>query len=181
MGYAGGTTSDPTYRRLGDHAETVEVDYDPTVITYGELLGEFWRAHDARRAATSGQYRSAIFWRTDEERRAAELAMAGAGSALGPVRTSLEPLTSFTRAEDYHQKYYLRAHRDIASALRRCVADEAGFADSTAAARANAWIAGHGELSDIARDLSLLGLPEREANELAALVALRSRRPSADA
>ena len=75
VGYAGGTSPEPTYHRLGDHSETVEVDYDASLTAYEDLLAEFWRAHDPRRPAYSVQYRSAILYRTEEERRAAELAV----------------------------------------------------------------------------------------------------------
>lgn len=108
VGYAGGTSPDPTYHRLGDHAETIEIDYDPSVIDYDELLDVFWRSHDPRPPAYSTQYRSAVFFRTEEERRAAQASKSRVETALGPVHTAIEPLVRFHRAEDYHQKYYAK-------------------------------------------------------------------------
>lgn len=105
VGYAGGTTPSPTYHRLGDHTETIEIDYDPTLIGFEDILDVFWSSHDPRRPAPSRQYRSAVFFRTDEERLAAEESKARAEAAMGQVATSIEPLRAFHLAEDYHQKY----------------------------------------------------------------------------
>lgn len=101
---------------MGDHTETIEIDYDPTLISYRDLLDVFWSEHDARRPAHSVQYRSAIFYRSDDQRRTAEESKARIESAIGPVTTALEPLRCFYRAEDYHQKYvWKHDHRLLAS------------------------------------------------------------------
>ena len=62
VGYAGGTTNNPTYRALGDHAETIQVDYDPTQISYEELLEAFWTSHSPTSRPWSRQYASIIFY-----------------------------------------------------------------------------------------------------------------------
>jgi methionine-S-sulfoxide reductase len=113
VGYAGGTTPDPTYHRLGDHSECIEVDYDADVITYEDLLAVFWASHDARARAYSRQYRSAILVRDEEQRAAAGRSKAAIESRLGPVSTAIETLDRFYLAEDYHQKFeWIRfAHR----------------------------------------------------------------------
>jgi peptide-methionine (S)-S-oxide reductase len=166
VGYAGGTTPDPTYRRIGDHTETVEIDYDPAVIGYEDLLEVFWAGHDAGHAAWSVQYRSAIFYRTEEERLAAEASKARAETARGRMSTSIEPLREFYRAEDYHQKYYLRSDRVLAAEFRTLYRDERRFADSTAAARVNGWLEGCGSPGAIERDMPRLGLSEAGLAEL---------------
>lgn len=106
MGYAGGTTPDPTYRRMGDHSETVQVDYDPAVISYDELLGEFWASHRPTRPTTSRQYASIIFYGTDAEREAAEASKAALERSVGRLYTEIVPLERFYLAEEYHQHYY---------------------------------------------------------------------------
>jgi peptide-methionine (S)-S-oxide reductase len=161
VGYAGGTTPDPTYRRIGDHTETVEIDYDPAVIGYEDLLEVFWAGHDAGHAAWSVQYRSAIFYRTEEERLAAEASKARAETARGRMSTSIEPLREFYRAEDYHQKYYLR---NTAQLMREAAAfyggDERAFTDSTLAARLNGYSGHFGSPAMLHRELPSYGLSD---------------------
>ncbi len=158
VGYAGGTTADPTYHSLGDHTESVEVDYDPAALSYDDLLGVFWAAHDPRGSEASRQYRSAILYRTDEERSAAEASRSAIERSIGPVSTAIEPLTRFYRAEDYHQKYRLRGRRELADEFSIMYPHDSDFVDSTAAARVNGWLAGYGELKDVEAEAPLTGL-----------------------
>ena len=117
-GYAGGSTKNPTYTGVSmgttGHAESVQVTYDPAKITYGQLLRVFFSvAHDPTQLNRQGpdvgtQYRSAIFYANDEQKRVAEayIAQLGAAKAFqGPIVTQLAPLTTFYPAEDYHQNY----------------------------------------------------------------------------
>jgi len=106
VGYAGGATTSPTYERIGDHSESIEIDYDPAVLSYEDLLAEFFAGHDARAHSFSTQYRSAIFYRTNAEWAAAERALEKQESVRGRLHTSVEPLPRFWKAEDYHQKFY---------------------------------------------------------------------------
>lgn len=106
VGYAGGTTPDPTYRSMGDHTETVQIDYDPSVITYDELLTEFWASHRPTRPAASRQYASIIFHSTEAEREAAEASRAALERSVGRLYTDIVPLERFYLAEEYHQHYY---------------------------------------------------------------------------
>lgn len=178
MGYAGGTTPAPTYENIGDHAEAIEIDFDPAVISYQELLGIFWQAHDPARRSFSRQYRAAVFWQGDEQRRLAEISRGQAARGSGrEVATALEPLRSFTPAEDYHQKYYLRAAKTIAAALRRFYPDERGFVASTAAARVNGYLGGHGGPERLAAEIDGLGLEGEARAALERIV--REKHPSA--
>ena len=117
VGYAGGTTENPTYRdvcshRTG-HAEVVEVTYDPSKVSYDQLLDVFWANHDPTSLNRQGpdigdQYRSVIFFH-DEEQRAAALASKEALDRSGryrrPIVTEIRPAPTFYRAEEYHQQY----------------------------------------------------------------------------
>lgn len=117
VGYTGGTTSDPTYPQVhaGDtgHAEAVEVTFDPTRITYEELLGYFFRMHDPTTRNRQGNdigtsYRSAIFYHSEAQRRVAEDVKARvdtSGKWPAPVVTEIVPAGEFWPAEEYHQKY----------------------------------------------------------------------------
>ena len=119
-GYAGGNVPNPTYDQVsnGDtnHAECVQVEYDPNMVKYRDLLLVFFGSHDPttvnRQGADIGtQYRSVIFYTTPEQKAEAAkfIADANASNADGaPIVTELEPLTEFYEAENYHQDYFAR-------------------------------------------------------------------------
>jgi peptide-methionine (S)-S-oxide reductase len=118
-GYTGGTIPNPTYEEVCSgttgHAEACQIVYDPGLITYPELLEVFWKTHDPTTLNRQGndagtQYRSAIFYHNDEQRKLAahykkELDDSGAFDA--PIVTEIAPFTKFYPAEAYHQKYYI--------------------------------------------------------------------------
>ncbi len=112
-GYTGGDLQNPTYRNHEGHAEAVRVIFDPSRVTYEQLLHHFWRHHDPLDAGgqfcdRGASYVSAIFV-TDAQRAEAERSRAEAARALGrDVATPIRPATRFWRAEDYHQDYYRR-------------------------------------------------------------------------
>ncbi|HEY3418593.1 MAG TPA: peptide-methionine (S)-S-oxide reductase MsrA [Armatimonadota bacterium] len=106
VGYAGGTTPNPSYEEVcggkTGHTESVEVTFDPSHVTYQELLGIFWRIHDPT-VKKKTQYKSVIFYHTPEQRAAAEAAKA---QQPGQILTEILPATTFYLAEEYHQQYY---------------------------------------------------------------------------
>ncbi|MFD0904122.1 peptide-methionine (S)-S-oxide reductase MsrA [Actinomadura sediminis] len=118
-GYEGGYTPNPTYEEvcsgLTGHTETVRVVYDPSRVTFTDLLRVFWEAHDPTQGMRQGndvgtQYRSAIFYRDDAQREAAESSRDAYQAVLtpaghGPITTEITPATDFYFAEDYHQQY----------------------------------------------------------------------------
>lgn len=115
-GYAGGEVANPTYRQVSagttGHAEVVQLDYDPAVISYAQILDLFWKAHDPttrnRQGADVGtQYRSIILYHSEEQRVGAEASIAEAqGRFSRPIVTEVVPFTVFYDAEEYHQDYY---------------------------------------------------------------------------
>lgn len=117
-GYSGGKVENPSYKAVctGEtgHAECVQVQYEPNKISYDELLEVFWQVHDPttlnRQGADVGtQYRSAIFYHNDEQKRKAEHYKAEldkTGAFPKPIVTEIAPFTKFYPAEDYHQEYY---------------------------------------------------------------------------
>jgi peptide-methionine (S)-S-oxide reductase len=171
VGYAGGTSPNPTYKEIGDHSEAIEIEFDPRLIGYGDLLAIFWKAHDPAYRSISRQYRAAIFWSGDEQRRLAEQSRQLAEkSAPRGVLTTFEPLRSFTPAEDYHQKYYLRSAGKIAALYQRIYPDERDFAASTATARVNGFLGGHGGPVRLAEEIGNLGLVGEARAELEQIV-----------
>ena len=111
-GYAGGTSPNPTYRNHSDHLEVVEAPYDPSKVTYRQLVDYVLRhidpLDDGGQFCDRGHsYTTAIFYRTPEEKTAAEAAVAAAEKELGqPIVTPVEKLDRFYIAEDYHQDYH---------------------------------------------------------------------------
>jgi peptide-methionine (S)-S-oxide reductase len=119
VGYAGGITPHPTYEEvctgLTGHTEAVLVVFDPKLVSFGELLAAFFEVHDPTQGMRQGndigtQYRSAIYYSTDEQRAVAERAVAAFGAELnrqgyGTITTEVAPLGEFYYAEDYHQQY----------------------------------------------------------------------------
>ena len=117
VGYMGGTLKDPTYEdvctdRTG-HAEVVQVEFDPTRVSYEQLLHVFWENHDPTTLNRQGpdvgkQYRSAIFFHSPEQEAAAKaskLALEQSGKLRRPIVTEITPASEFWRAEEYHQQY----------------------------------------------------------------------------
>jgi peptide-methionine (S)-S-oxide reductase len=117
VGYLGGTLENPTYYdvctgRTG-HAEVVQVEYDPSRLTYDDLLTVFWENHDPTTLNRQGpdvgtQYRSAIFYHDDEQKEAAIKSKEErdrSGRYRRPIVTEITPATEFYMAEDYHQQY----------------------------------------------------------------------------
>ncbi len=115
-GYAGGTEPEPTYEEVctgtTGHAEVVQVAFDPSMISYEEILDIFWQAHDPttlnRQGADAGtQYRSIILYSDDVQKAAAEKSRDKAQQKLrDPIVTEITPLEKFYKAEGYHQNYY---------------------------------------------------------------------------
>ncbi|MBI5368619.1 MAG: peptide-methionine (S)-S-oxide reductase [Planctomycetes bacterium] len=159
VGYAGGKHSDPTYHDLGDHTETTEIDFDPTRITYGQLLDLFWESHNPCAAAWSRQYMSAIFYHGEEQRRLACASRDRVAAARGEqVTTEIAPAGRFTVAEDYHQKYSLRNTLELMREFKRFYPGARDFINSTAAARVNGYLGGHGTRAQLEAELPSLGL-----------------------
>ena len=117
VGYSGGTTPNPTYEQVctggTGHAEAVEVTYDPSRVSYGELLTTFFEYHDPTTRNRQGpdvgsQYRSIIFTHDEEQAEMAKRSkeLLGKGKLFdGPIVTEILPAAPFYRAEEYHQKY----------------------------------------------------------------------------
>jgi len=115
VGYIGGNTVNPTYKQVCSgttgHAEAVQIQYDPAVVSYVQLLDTFWNKHNPTTPNRQGndvgtQYRSAIFYHDDEQKRLAEESKAKEQQKYdSPIVTEIVPAPTFYTAEDYHQQY----------------------------------------------------------------------------
>jgi peptide-methionine (S)-S-oxide reductase len=161
VGYAGGTTTDPDYHMIYDHSETVQVDYDPSAVSYEELLYTFWNSHYPAYDEPIIQYKSIIFYHNEAQRRIAEQSRADFEAETGKkIYTEIRPYTAFYQAEDYHQKYYLRNFPEIEQELTAIYPDVQDFIDSTAVARVNGLAAGYGDKATILKEIGSYGLSE---------------------
>ena len=118
VGYAGGSFKDPTYKDVCSgktgHAEVVQVEYDPSKVSYEELLRVFWNIHDPTTLNRQGpdigtQYRSAVFFHNPEQEAAATASkqkLQSSGRYQKSIVTEITPASEFYRAEDYHQQYF---------------------------------------------------------------------------
>lgn len=170
MGYAGGDKLNPTYHSLGDHSETIQLDFDPALISYTDLLDIFWQGHNPTRQA-SRQYRSAIF--VHDEQQAATARESSEREAIrrnASIATRVEPYTDFWMAEDYHQKFSLQHHRDFLTHYRLIYPSFADFVDSTAVARLNGYLGGCGTLGAFKAEVDSYGLPPVAQVELREIV-----------
>jgi peptide-methionine (S)-S-oxide reductase len=117
VGYSGGHMENPTYKDVctdeTGHAEVVQVTFDPSKLSYEQLLDAFWKMHDPTQVNRQGpdfgtQYRSAIFFHSPEQKAAAEkskAALQASGKLRKPIATEVTPAGPFYRAEEYHQRY----------------------------------------------------------------------------
>ncbi|MGN6493025.1 MAG: peptide-methionine (S)-S-oxide reductase MsrA [Agriterribacter sp.] len=117
-GYSGGHVENPTYEEVCSkttgHAEAIQIEFDPAVITYDELLEVFWQTHDPTTLNRQGndvgpQYRSVVFYHNETQKKKAEeykAALDKSGAFSKPIVTFIEPFKNFYAAEDYHQNYF---------------------------------------------------------------------------
>ncbi|MFT4948992.1 MAG: peptide-methionine (S)-S-oxide reductase [Natronomonas sp.] len=156
VGYAGGTTTEPSYYSLGDHTEVVQVSYDPDETSYESLLEVFWAHHDPF-STPKRQYRGVALVADERQRAAAERTRERLAARAGrEVATRVESLNGFTLAEAYHQKHHLRS---APVGDRLLSVGGLDVVDSTVAARLNGFIAGHGDDDRRAALLGELDLP----------------------
>jgi methionine-S-sulfoxide reductase len=176
VGYAGGSKSNPTYRSLGHHSETIQIDYDPDVISYGELLEIFWSSHNPVSRSISSQYGSVVFYHDGDQKSLAEKVKGRQEDEMGrQLPTEIVPYTEFWLAENYHQKYRLRGAEDLMEEFRAMYPDPRDFVDSTAAARVNGYVGGNGTLEQFEEEVDELGLSPEGRERLEGIARRRIR------
>jgi peptide-methionine (S)-S-oxide reductase len=143
VGYAGGSKSDPSYHSLGDHTEVVQVDFDPAVVTYRDLVEVAFEEHNPQAQPPKTQYENVVFAETAAQRDAIDAVLAAAGRTADDVETRIERLSRFYPAEDYHQKYRLRSASFFMSAFEEARYSDEDLRESPFAATLNGYVAGH--------------------------------------
>jgi len=163
VGYTGGTTKFPTYTNLGDHTETIDIDYDPEVTNYEELLKLFWSSHDST-ACQKRQYMSAIFYHDNEQKELAEMTKrAHQNKEKKQITTQILPAQTFYNAEDYHQKYLLQSYNGrLLQSMN--IDDGEELINSHVAARVNGYVGRYGTMENFEKEWNKLGLSDDQAN-----------------
>lgn len=175
VGYAGGTLVDPTYRNMGDHIETLEVDYDSQIVSYAEILEVFWKSRRHDRAPYSRQYKSAIFPHTEEQLHIAEETQKAYKEKYGTSYVEIMEEFTFYMAEDYHQKYWLQ-HTPFLLMLFYDVYKDNLMSElfhSTVAARVNGYIRGYGRFAQLKVEFPKFNWPKKKHKEILAFLEKR--------
>lgn len=158
VGYAGGTKDNPKYRDLGDHTEVIEIEFDPQVISYKQLLDLFWNNHEyGLTKKMKKQYMSLILFHSPEQKVIAEQSREEEQVNRAPevIITELAPASTFYPAEDYHQKYRLQQHKDLCAALGL---NTELLQTSFVAAKLNGYVAGVGGVTQYLKEVDKFGL-----------------------
>ncbi|CAD7005032.1 unnamed protein product [Ceratitis capitata] len=158
VGYEGGSKDSPTYRNLGNHTEVLEIDYDPNTITFKELLDLFWNNHEyGLTNPIKRQYMSLILYHDDEQKKIAEESIVEEQKKRVPEKiiTEILPKGKFYPAEDYHQKYRLQGHKDLAETLNL---DPKLLRTSFIATKLNGYLAGVGGVQQFREEVDKFGL-----------------------
>lgn len=142
VGYAGGSKADPTYHALGDHTEVVQVEFDPSEISYRELVEIAFHEHDPRKRARKRQYQGLILTASESQHETVLDYLDDSEFPRGQIETRIEGLGTFYPAEDYHQKFNLRSHAAMLGEFEEAGYDDTDIRESPAAAKLNAHVTG---------------------------------------
>lgn len=171
VGYSGGAKDNPTYYDLGNHTESIQVDFDSSIISFEELLNIFWSSHTPQYKAPSRQYMSIAFYHDDDQRKIAEKTKQEYEKRINSkVYTEITPFSRFYLAENYHQKYYLQLARELMKELGDIFNNFEEFIGSTAVAHVNGYIKGYGTLESLSKEIKDLGLSEKGQDRLKQIV-----------
>jgi len=171
VGYAGGTTINPTYRNMGDHTESLEIEYNPTVISYDEIVDFFWNSHNPTSEPWSKQYMSIAFYHSNLQKEVLLTLKKEQELKKGKkIYTELMEADMFYSAEDYHQKYYLQGVSELMKELLALYPNFNDFVKSTAAAKINGYVAGYGSIENLKLEIDSFGLSNKGQEHLTRLV-----------
>ncbi|OAB27138.1 peptide methionine sulfoxide reductase [Paenibacillus macquariensis subsp. defensor] len=152
VGYAGGTTSHPTYRQMGDHTEIVEMDFEPDKISLEDILNVFWNHHNPVNINDykGRQYMSLLLYHDEEQRSIIQRVIE---EGKGETLTSIAPYSGFHLAEDKHQKYYLKRYPDALEKLGMLYSSHDDLVNATLVARLNGLAKGYTSLERIINEI----------------------------
>ncbi len=172
VGYAGGTTVNPVYRQMGDHTETVQIDFDPAVLSYEEVLRHFWDNHYPNRDEYKGrQYISLLRFHSTQQQSTIARIKEEMENKLGEkIDTDIAPYDHFTLAEERHQKYYLKRYPRILKQLEPHYSNTEKLQDSIFAARLNGFAKGFGSREKLMAEIADWNISEQSRKELSEIL-----------
>ncbi|WP_253737249.1 peptide-methionine (S)-S-oxide reductase MsrA [Halohasta salina] len=142
VGYAGGTSPDPTYHDLGDHTEALQVDFDPEQRSFESLLNLAFHGHDHTRQPSKRQYQNIVFASTAAQADTIRSYLDARGLTREGIATRVEQLSAFHLAEASHQKHSLSGRQSLSNTFEQAGYDDADRRESPAAAKLNGYAAG---------------------------------------
>jgi hypothetical protein len=162
---------------MGDHSETIQVDYNPGKVSYQRLLDIFWESHSPTSKVWSQQYMNFIFTHNREQEQLAHNTWIEVQEkATGKVSTEIMLYKGFYLAEDHHQKHFLQGYYDLADVFKEIYPDFDEFLNSTTIARVNGYIGGYGSLSSVKKEIDMLEISSEKKKKLKKLVSSKDRR-----
>jgi len=168
VGFSGGVSPSPTYRQMGDHTETVQIEFDPLLFSYADVLREFWQNHYPNRDNYKGrQYISLLHYHTEQQRQTIAAVQKEMELQLGePIETEISAFSQFTPAEEKHQKYYLKRYPKALEQTAGLYPDRKLLTDSTFAARLNGFVKGYGTKLGMLEEIAQWSIGEHEKAHL---------------
>ncbi|MEK3883619.1 peptide-methionine (S)-S-oxide reductase MsrA [Paenibacillus sp. PL2-23] len=169
VGYAGGQAESPTYREMGDHTETVQIVYDPGLLTLPQIASLFWDSHKPANINDykGRQYQSLFFYEDDAQRADIESVLEFRMSrGLERPDTEIALLEAFYPAEERHQKYYLKRFPRAMDMLLVWYGNEAALNGATLAARLNGLAKGYANMERIKREVAGWPMNEEERSAI---------------
>lgn len=172
VGYAGGTTANPVYRKMGDHTETVQIDFDPTELAYEEVLRHFWDNHYPNRDEYKGrQYISLLRFHSTQQQSTIARIKEEMENKLGEkIETDIGRYDHFTLAEERHQKYYLKRYPRILEQLAPHYSNIEELRDSIFAARLNGFAKGFGSREKLMAEIAEWNISKPSRNGLSEIL-----------
>jgi peptide-methionine (S)-S-oxide reductase len=173
VGYAGGTTEHPTYREMGDHSETVQIEYDPVRLSLEDLLELFWSSHKTININEykGRQYQSLVLYHDADQLGVIERVLNDIeAQGEGRPDTEVAPLTAFYTAEERHQKYYLKRYPDAITKLASLYPSAEELTRATLAARLNGLAKGYTNLARVCEELRTWPVSEEDRERMIRLV-----------
>lgn len=156
VGYAGGTTAEPTYRQMGDHTETIQLEFDSNLISFEEIIEVFWNHHNPVNINDykGRQYKSLLFYTDGQQQEAIGHVLKNrVARGQSEPDTEIAPYSGFHLAEDRHQKYYLKRFPNAVEKLSEWYPSHEQLTNSTIAARLNGLAKGYTSLERIVKEI----------------------------